>query len=182
MSRSSSFKAIALLVAVALVFWGTNAWPEPSLADHARALRDQALPRLRSNIIFGIVRDFDLTPVANAGVFYFGSGSNIGSTLTDARGMYTLTVSADTYRVSVSKPGYPPPSEQMVTVPPDRTDVNFTFPQRYTIGGTIRDYNHTPLANALVAYFGSGPNIGSTLTGAAGIYTPGVPLPRAGGI
>ena len=78
-------------------------------------------------------------PLTDVAVFYFGTGSNLGSTLTDAHGIYTFTVSADTYEVSVSKIGYPAPDKKIVSVPPSHADVNFIFPERFLVTGHIRD-------------------------------------------
>lgn len=74
-------------------------------------------PRI-DNTVSGVVRDFDNTPLTDVAVFYFGTGSNLGNTLTDANGIYTFTLGADTYEVSVSKIGYPAPDKKIVAVPP----------------------------------------------------------------
>ena len=72
-----------------------------------------------------------------------GPVSAYGST--DASGRYALTVIAGTYQVEASKTDYPGPPPQAVTVPPSLTNVDFTFPQRYTISGTVKDYDGTPV-------------------------------------
>ena len=64
---------------------------------------------------------------------------------TDADGSYSLTVLAGTYQVEVSKTGYASPASQIVTVPPSQSSINFTFPQRYTISGAVRDFDNTPM-------------------------------------
>ena len=98
--------------------------------------------------ISGTVRDYDGTPIEDAQV-----GASIGGSThyvyTDASGVYTSTVSAGTYTIRASKSGLPSPPEQTVTVPPDQI-VDFTFPERFTISGTVRDYDGTPMENALV--------------------------------
>ncbi|NJM41957.1 MAG: carboxypeptidase regulatory-like domain-containing protein [Anaerolineae bacterium] len=119
----------------------------------------------------GVVRDYDNTTLANAGVFYFGTNANIGSTSTDANGLFTFTLSADTYELSTSKSGYPAPVRQTITLPPDRINVVFTYPQRYTITGFVRDALGAPIADALVAGFGTDLFSTSERTDVIGAYT-----------
>jgi len=121
--------------------------------------------------VSGVVRDYDNTPLESVAVFYFGTGANHGSTLTDANGLYTFTLSADTYEVSVSKIGYPPPDKQIIAVPPSRTDLHFIFPQRYSISGHVLDSESNPISTALVAAFGTGANMVTELTDTNGAYT-----------
>lgn len=91
--------------------------------------------------------------------------------LTDAQGRYTLTVSANTYRIAVSRVGYFAPPAQTVTAPPSRTDVNFTFLAPSTIAGFVRDGDGNPVNNADVMSF-SGPfDFSSAQTDASGHYS-----------
>ena len=117
------------------------------------------------NIIGGTVRDFDGTPTADVLV---SASPGSYSTLSDASGVYTLTVSPGTYSVSASKPGYPSPQPQSVTVPPNRTDVNLTFPQRNIISGLVRSFEGSPIEGAFVA---ASPGNYSALTDSTGRYT-----------
>ena len=99
--------------------------------------------------IAGVVRDHDGSTVEGAYVSASGA-DDYDTDYTDASGAYQLRVRPGTYQVEVSKSGYPNPPDQMVSVPPDRTDVNFTFPARYAIRGAVRDGSGRPLANARV--------------------------------
>ena len=98
--------------------------------------------------VSGVVRDFDGTPLPGASVF----ASNLpgGSATTDASGGYRLSLTAGSYTVAVSRFGFPAPIPQQVTVPPARNDLNFTFPQRFTVSGVVRDFDGAPLAGVLV--------------------------------
>jgi protocatechuate 3,4-dioxygenase beta subunit len=116
--------------------------------------------------ISGTVRDYDNTPVAD--VLMAASPGNYGAS-TDVNGTYTLTVLAGTYDVSASKFGYPSPPTQSVTVPPGRGGIDFSFPQRYTIAGTVRDNLEAVVPGATVAY--SGLTSGATTTDDTGGYT-----------
>ncbi len=118
--------------------------------------------------ISGTVRDYDGTPIENAWVHAIG-GPVSDYDYTDAGGVYTLTVSAGTYTIRVSKGDLPSPPGQTVTVPPDQV-VDFTFPQRFTISGTVRDYDDTPMEGAWVSISG-GPVSDSDHTDASGVYT-----------
>src|SRR5205823_6656944 len=118
----------------------------------------------------GTVRDYDGTPIASATVWFWGTGSN-GYVFTDASGHYTIPGSADTYRLHAGKNNYPSPPDQTVTVPPNLTGVDFTFPQRYLITGTVRDYAGVPLTNVNVYFFGNNGYSGSLFTDASGRYT-----------
>jgi len=117
------------------------------------------------NVIGGTVRDFDGTPVADALV---SASPGSYSTLSDPAGVYTLTVPPGTYTISASKPGYPAPAPQSATVPPDRTDVNLTFPQGNTISGLVSSFEGSPIEGAFVS---ASPGNYSTLTNSAGRYT-----------
>ena len=121
-------------------------------------------------LIAGVVRDYDGSPLQ--GVYVSASGSNdYDSATTDASGAYQLRVQPGTYRVNASKSSYPAPPEQTVTVPPDRTDVNFTFPVRYTIRGHVRDGGGHPLASAYVRLETCGESQQGAWTDASGAYT-----------
>jgi hypothetical protein len=82
----------------------------------------------------GTVRDADSNPVPGAAV---AAAPGNQTTSTTANGAYTLTLTAGTYTVSALKSGYPMPDVQSVSVPPSRTDVDFVFPPRYSICGTV---------------------------------------------
>lgn len=126
---------------------------------------DVDLSFLRDYIMGGRVRDYDMTPVPDAWVAASPGGY---ATSTDANGVYTLAVVSGVYAVSASKYGYPILPSRAVTVPPDHTDVDFTFPQCYTIGGTVREHNGTPVQDVVVT---TSPGDYLTFTDANGVYT-----------
>lgn len=63
--------------------------------------------------------------VPNATVAYTGTAS--GSVTTDSNGDYLILAPAGTYTLSVSAPGFAAPSTQQVTIPPDKTDIDFVL-------------------------------------------------------
>jgi hypothetical protein len=71
------------------------------------------------------------------------------STITDATGSYTLTVSAATYEVRAFSPPLGTQSRTVI-VPPAATAINFQFdqPQLYTVSGTARQNNGQALPGA----------------------------------
>ena len=69
-------------------------------------------------------------------------------TQTDATGTYTLTVKAGTYHIRVSKSAFAQPAGTNHLRAADQV-VNFTFSRRYTIRGTVRNYDDTPVEGAL---------------------------------
>jgi hypothetical protein len=92
-------------------------------------------------------------------------GGYVGSS--DAHGVYTITLLAGTYTVTVSMGGYPPPDGRVVTLPPSRRDVDFVFPQRYRISGYARDDAGMPLADVIIS---TRPGSFITSTDASGAY------------
>ena len=89
---------------------------------------------------------------------------------TDANGGYSLTVVAGTYQIEASKTGYAGPPQQTVTVPPSQPNVDFTFPQRYTISGSCATTTARPCKDAQVRTY-SGPTSASDSTDANGSYS-----------
>lgn len=124
---------------------------------------DFTLPR--SFLLRGTVRDADGTLVPGAFVTALPGDY---STTTDVRGIYTLTVVAGTYSVTVGKLGYISPPERVVTLPPQQTEIHFVFPARYTIRGTVRDHNRSPVPGVWVS---TTPGIFGAWTNANGVYT-----------
>ncbi len=120
--------------------------------------------------INGKVLDWDGTPIVGAYVSTKWDDPVNTNAQTDATGAYTLTVLAGTYHVSISKSGLPSLPEQTATVPPSQI-VNFTYPQRYTIRGTVRDYDGTPIKDAWVSTKSGDPAYASASTDASGMYT-----------
>lgn len=120
----------------------------------------------RRYTIRGTVRNYDGALVQDVYVSTSWSDPMHTSAETDASGAYTLTVTAGTFNIGASKTGYPDPEDRQVTVPPDATGVDFTFPQPYPISGTVRDENGQPVAGATV-YGG----VNSVTTAADGTYT-----------
>ena len=100
--------------------------------------------------ISGKVLDWDHTPIADAYVSTDYRDPVSTSDQTDATGAYTLTVTAGTYHVSVYKSNLPSLLDQVVTVPPNRL-VDFTYPRRYTVRGTVRNYDGAGVKSASVS-------------------------------
>ena len=73
--------------------------------------------------ISGVVRDGDDSPLS--GVQVSASGPMSASDSTDAGGNYTLTVISGTYTLQASKSGLVSPPARTVTVPPNRTGIDF---------------------------------------------------------
>ncbi len=124
--------------------------------------------------IRGVVRDFDGATLADARVEALNSSKeyDVAVTRTDAAGAYTLTLVPGDYSIRATQQGLPPPPDQDVTVPPDVTGLDFTFPQRYTISGIVRDWDGTPLAGVDVYTSGSGFYYHTyAKTNWAGVYT-----------
>jgi protocatechuate 3,4-dioxygenase beta subunit len=120
---------------------------------------------LETYAVSGAVREFDGSPVANVDVMA-SPGAHI--TRTDATGAYTLNLSSGTYSVSISKSGYPALPPRTITVPPSQTQVNFDYPQRFSISGAVRDFDGTVVVEAVVT---ANPGGYSTLTDAQGTYS-----------
>ena len=119
--------------------------------------------------ISGTVRDYDGAPLGD-GLHLRRPGNRLGHApcLT---GTYTLLVITGTYTLRAKKRhhGRDPPA-QTVTVPPDRSDVNFTFPASYTINGVVRDDHGSPLSGVQVST-SSGPLYAYDVTHVNGTYT-----------
>lgn len=120
----------------------------------------------RRYTIRGTVRNYDGAPVQGATVSTAWNDPVYASAQTDANGTYVLSVTAGTFAIGASKTGFPDSEDRQVTVPPDVTGVDFTFPQPYSISGTVRDGAGQPVAGASV-YGG----INSVTTAADGTYT-----------
>ncbi|PKO22308.1 MAG: hypothetical protein CVU38_10085 [Chloroflexi bacterium HGW-Chloroflexi-1] len=158
----------------------TSIWPlkldqagdiEAALTQAGFRVNPAPTPGEPTYTIRGAVRDFDGAPLSGVDVDAqqgYGPG---GVARTDAAGLYTLTVTAGVYRVSATQYPLPGPPEQTVTVPPDAAGVDFAFPQRYTIGGTVRDWDGAPLANVEVATAWGDMVSARANTDASGVYT-----------
>ncbi|MFQ5858856.1 MAG: carboxypeptidase regulatory-like domain-containing protein, partial [Anaerolineae bacterium] len=118
--------------------------------------------------IEGTVRDYDGAPVSWAKVEVV-AGPMLAYDHTEANGTYSLSVIAGIYTLWAEKYGYFTTPERTVTVPPDQTDVDLAFPERYTISGTVYDYDGTPLQGVWVRT-DSGPVYDSDSTDANGEY------------
>lgn len=120
--------------------------------------------------IGGTVREHDGSPVP--GVYVYASGPVYSSAWTDATGQYLLEVLVGTYTVQVQQYSNeldPPP--QTVSVPPSQSGIDFTFPERFTISGTVRDYDGTPLSGVRVNTSWGDPIWATDDTGADGAYS-----------
>jgi protocatechuate 3,4-dioxygenase beta subunit len=117
--------------------------------------------------IMGTVRDFNGAPLEGIRVATNFGDPIVTFDLTDATGVYTLTVITGTYAIKANKfLDQRDPPAKTVSVPPSRTQVDFTFPEHFTIRGTVRDYDGAPLQDAFV--FVSGPIIDSEITDVSG--------------
>ena len=115
-----------------------------------------------------------------------------GSSYSQSDGTYRLLVPAGTWRVSAEKYGFPVPPAQTVTVPPARTNVDFTIssaptPVQYTITGTVRDVNGNPVDGTVVTASTSCCGQSTATTSPTGRYTltvsrGGTYLVEAGGV
>ena len=143
--------------------------PEQTVTVPPNQVVDFAFPQRYT--IRGTVRDHDGTPVQDARVTTEWGDPVYDSDQTDATGAYTLTVIAGTYTIGASKDGYPDPGDQEVTVPPDASGVDFAFPQQYTIRGTVRDHDGSPVQDARVTTEWGDPVYDSDQTDATGAYT-----------
>ena len=161
--------AYELVVTAGTYHVGIYKWGMPSLPDQVVT----APPNQTVNFTYpprytirGTVRNYDGTPVQDVNVSTSWKDPMYASAQTDASGAYTLTVTAGTFVLGASKGGYPDPEDRQVTVPPNATGVDFTFPQPYPISGTVRDGAGLPVAGATV-YGG----VSSVTTAADGTYT-----------
>ena len=101
------------------------------------------------SVVSGVVRNYGGSPIT--GVWVRIEGPNVyDSEQTDATGAYRFSVPPGTYEVSVTVTGYPSLPTQTVTVPPNRTDVNFTFPQLHVVRGVVRNGGGQPVPEASV--------------------------------
>ncbi len=92
-----------------------------------------------------------------------------GSVLTEADGTYRIGVIDSAYEVTAQYPGATPTATQLVTVPPEATDIDFAF-TTISISGTTHDLlAGGPATDVNVTY--SGPFDGEVLSGADGSYT-----------
>lgn len=123
--------------------------------------------------ISGVVREFDGSPVASVFVRTDFADPAYRSALTNGSGVYTLTIpTAGVYHVSATRyiNGLNP-TEQVVTVPPSQSGVDFTFPQRFTVRGAVRDHTGAPAPSASVQTGSTDPVWTSAVTDATGAYT-----------
>ena len=122
--------------------------------------------------ITGTVRDFDGTPLTNIRVRTDSQDPVFASTRTDKNGVYTLTVTAGTYHLLVREHfNELDPPEQVVTVPPDRSDIDFTFPERFIIRGVVKEHDGTPVADTWVRTDFGDPLSLSVRTNNTGLYS-----------
>lgn len=123
--------------------------------------------------ISGVVREFDGSPVASLFVMTDFDDPAYVYASTNVSGVYTLTIpTAGVYHIRANR--YATglnPTGQVVTVPPSQINVDFTFPQRFTARGTVRDHTGAPVQNASVRTAYTDPNWTSAVTDAAGAYT-----------
>lgn len=119
--------------------------------------------------ISGKVLDWDGTPIQGASISTDYNDPVQAYDSTDANGAYELAVTAGAYHVGIYKSGLPSLPDQVVTVPPNQT-VNFTYPRRYTIRGTVRNYDGAAVQGATVSTEWDDPAHASAQTDAAGAY------------
>jgi len=144
--------------------------------------------------ITGTVTNASATPVPDASVFFYTSaGALIGSTSTDAQGLYTSPgLSTGSYKVLVDPPAgtgllgllynnTPCPggactitagTSVSVTAPNATPNINFALSTGGTITGTVTNASSTPVSGANVFFYTSaGTLVGSSATNAQGLYT-----------
>ena len=123
--------------------------------------------------ISGVVREFDGSPAAFVSVRTDFNDPAYVNAFTNVSGVYTLTIpTAGVYHISANRYANGlNPAEQVVTVPPAQTNVDFTFPQRFTVRGAVRDHTGAPVQNATVRTAVTDPVRTSAATDAAGAYT-----------
>ena len=119
--------------------------------------------------ISGKALDWDGSPILGASISTDYNDPVQAYASTDATGAYTLIVTAGAYHVGIYKSGLPDLPDQTVTVPPNQT-VNFTYPRRYTIRGTVRNYDGAAVQGASVSSAWNDPVSASTQTDAGGTY------------
>jgi len=136
----------------------------------------------------GVVRSGD-APLADAEIAWapiYGDGGDPlrrvvrsagGTTTSDAEGAWELTLPEGGYVFSVSYPGALSPDPLEAVLPPDRTDIDFTFQRAEVSGQVFRRATGEPIAGATVEYAGT--IAGETVTGAGGAYQFEILLARA---
>lgn len=164
MIRQHCIAPILLILAGCLLLLAGAPTNAQDAADPAAALETYT--------ISGVVREFDGSPLRFALVKTASGDPAYSYALTDAAGVYTLTVPAGVYHVSTGRYyNRLDPAEQVVTVPPAQSNVDFTFPQRFTTRGAVRDHNGAPVKDAAVRTAYTDPVMTSALTDVAGAYT-----------
>ena len=121
-------------------------------------------------------------------------GGWCGSTYSSSNGVYEMLVDAGTWQVSAHKYGYVDPSPQTITVPPARSNVNFTLasgsssaPVQFTIAGVVRDVDGALVPGMAVTASTSCYSHATATTSPTGRYTltvsrGGTYLVEAGGV
>ena len=120
--------------------------------------------------IRGAVRDSLGRPVEDAQVYAGACGLSYSAD-TDTTGAYTLTVSANTYRIYAAKTDYGDAPAQTVATPPNADHVDFVLPPTYTISGRVTDPEGHPIENVEVDTDWNTLNRDFDMTDADGKYT-----------
>ena len=122
----------------------------------------------------GTVSDFSTRlPVSGALIQVELSGSVIASTMSDASGGYSVSVSENTYDIEVSKGGYASGSVSAFPIPAGRiVTLNFGLQLPGAIAGIVADAQTSlPLQNVLIQASLAGTVVGTTSTALDGSYS-----------
>ncbi len=132
-------------------------------------------------LVTGMVRDWDGMPLDGA-IVALGRRGNYADAwgVTDASGAYALIGLAGTYTITAERwpAPLPPPPARSITLPPDQHGVDFSFPLRHTIRGTVRGADDRP-ESAVWVTATTDDFSAAEQTDAAGAYTLTVGAPWA---
>ncbi len=117
--------------------------------------------------IQGKVLTFDGQPASGITVASSEDDVMTAYATTEPDGSYILYVRAGTYHLYATFVGLGTTQTQVVTVPANRTGVDFAMPQQYLVHGTVRDDLGRPVVGAFVNEGGAA----SATTAADGSYT-----------
>ena len=127
----------------------------------------------QTNRVSGRMTDNSGAPLYNT---YLNASSSAGyaSAYANSRGDYTLDLPAGTWNLSPTGPyqcPYVDPPDVSVTLPPDRANLNFTFPRgEHTIEGSITDSSGAAMASVYVNASAGGIGSVGVAVDAAGHY------------
>ena len=122
--------------------------------------------------VAGVVTDDASNPLSDAQVILSTDGDQHTNTTTDENGAYALEVPAETYTVTVEKPGYEESSEPISLDPGGQTVHNATLEALDgTVTGTVTGEDDSAIAAANVTLFDEDIVVASTETADTGEFT-----------